>query len=152
MKRYIHRSYLLLPVAWACVGDALAAAPFAAPAAAPGDASAGGAWRVSFALLLVVALVFIAAWLMRRVMGTPAASSQRIRILAQVSLGARERAVLVRLGDHELLLGVAPGNVRTLHVGAAPANEAAGAPSAGTAPAGDLLDSFRDVLRRSMGK
>jgi flagellar protein FliO/FliZ len=151
MKQFFHRLCLYGLALLVCIGDALAAAPFAAPVTNDGGTSAGGAWRVSLALLLVVTLVFAAAWLMRRVMGTPAASSQRIQILAQVSLGARERAVLVRVGAQEVLLGVAPGNVRALHVSAA-AESAPDAVVVTPAASGDLLGSFREVLRRSMGK
>ena len=39
-----------------------------------------------------------------------------IEIIADVSLGAKERAVLVQVGGKQLLLGVAPGRVNTLHV------------------------------------
>ena len=44
------------------------------------------------------------------------APNSGLAVLAQVSLGTRERAVLLRVGDRQLLVGVAPGNVRTLHV------------------------------------
>jgi flagellar biogenesis protein FliO len=40
----------------------------------------------------------------------------QLEMLAQLPLGTRERAVLVRVGDSQVLIGVAPGNVRTLHV------------------------------------
>jgi hypothetical protein len=39
-----------------------------------------------------------------------------IEILADVAVGAKERAVLVQVGRQQLLLGVAPGRVNTLHV------------------------------------
>ncbi|EQD42713.1 Flagellar biosynthesis protein, FliO, partial [mine drainage metagenome] len=39
-----------------------------------------------------------------------------LEILASMPLGAKERAVLVKVGDAQILLGVAPGQVNTLHV------------------------------------
>jgi flagellar protein FliO/FliZ len=84
--------------------------------------------------------------------------------VAQLSLGTRERAVLVRVGGQELLLGVAAGSVRTLHSFTAPVDAAAdsitgtttaaaAAATAGSRPAKpDFASTLRDVLRRSMGK
>jgi flagellar protein FliO/FliZ len=43
-------------------------------------------------------------------------SKGEIAILSGVSLGPRERAVLLRVGNTRLLVGVAPGRVQTLHV------------------------------------
>ena len=39
-----------------------------------------------------------------------------IQVVSQVSLGARERAVVIKVGQSHLLLGVAPGHVSMLHV------------------------------------
>jgi flagellar protein FliO/FliZ len=47
-----------------------------------------------------------------------------IRVLGGVTLGSRERAVVVAVGGTRLLLGVAPGQVRMLHV--LPREESAG--------------------------
>ena len=33
-----------------------------------------------------------------------------------ISLGGKERIVLVQVGEQQLLVGVAPGSLRTLHV------------------------------------
>ena len=61
--------------------------------------------------------------------------SDRIQVLADMPLGQKERCVLVRVGDTDILIGVAPGRVNTLHVFPAGANtrQAAGrAPAATT--------------------
>jgi len=39
-----------------------------------------------------------------------------VQVLGGVSLGTRERAVLLSVDGTRLLVGVAPGQVRTLHV------------------------------------
>ena len=38
-----------------------------------------------------------------------------IEVLASAPLGQRERAVLLQVGEEQILVGVAPGNVTTLH-------------------------------------
>ena len=72
-----------------------------------------------------------------------------------VSLGTRERAVLIRIGDRQLLLGVAPGNVRTLHVlETAVSGGFAGVQPAAAADAPDRAaqPSFKSLLLKSLGK
>lgn len=136
---------------------AASAAPFAAPLQQSTPSSAGGLLRVVLALIVVLAAVFAAAWLGRRMRafsGSGAHSS--LEMLAQLPLGTRERAVLVRVGDRQLLLGVAPGNVRTLHVlePAAAAPRAAPAPE-NNEPATDssaIGPAFKALLLKSLGK
>jgi flagellar protein FliO/FliZ len=66
--------------------------------------------------VLVLAAVFAAAWLVRRLKTFGRFASGPIEVIADVSLGAKERVVLVQVGGKQLLLGVAPGRVSTLHV------------------------------------
>ncbi len=71
--------------------------------------------RVGLGLLAVLAVILALGWIMRR-MGTMSGGlGGRLRVLGAVSLGSRERAVLVQVGDEQLLIGVSPGQVRTLH-------------------------------------
>ena len=123
---------------------------FAAPSAHPVmPGQAGSLIRVVIALLLVLAAVFAAAWFSRRMHGVGNARHSALEVLAQLSLGPRERAVLVRVGSQQVLLGVASGNVRALHVlpeGAATANLAP--PAVET----EQRMSFKAALLRSLGK
>jgi hypothetical protein len=86
------------------------------------------------------------AWFARRVRGAGGASAAGLTVLAQVSLGTRERAVLLRVGRLQVLVGVAPGNVRTLHV-----IDQAIEPD--VAPTPDVArPTFRSMLLKSLGK
>lgn len=71
--------------------------------------------RMSGGLLLVVALVFVAAWGLRRFGRLPTAGSSTLQLLGGIAVGQRERVVLIRAGNERLLLGVAPGRVQMLH-------------------------------------
>jgi flagellar protein FliO/FliZ len=123
---------------------------FAAPQTtpAPHPAGIGGLGEVAFALMLVLAAIFVIAWLLRRmrVMGSRVGGA--IDVLAHVQLGQKERAVLLKVGSTQILLGVAPGRVNTLHVLAEPL-ELTKPPA--TAP-GDAGNTFRTILMRSLGK
>jgi flagellar protein FliO/FliZ len=121
---------------------------FAAPNAAAHGGATGGALEVTLALLLVVGLIAALAWAARR-MRRFGGTSERIQVLSDRPVGPKERCVLVRVGDTDILVGVAPGSVQTLHVFAAGANtDAPPAPPAKT-PA---MPNFKDLLMRSLGK
>lgn len=79
----------------------------------PDPFSTAALLQVLFGLLFVVALILVLAWFARRTMGVPAAG-QHMRVIGGIPLGARERAVLVQVGQEQLLLGVAPGRVTLL--------------------------------------
>ena len=66
-------------------------------------------------LALILGLIFGMAWLMRRMGNMRGIGSNGLKLLGGISLGQRERAVLVQVGDKQLLIGIAPGQIRTLH-------------------------------------
>ena len=135
------------------------AAPFAAPEPVSVPGAGGGMVRVLLALVLVLGAVYAAAWLMRRLRGVGSAGTGDLQVISQVALGARERAVLLRAGGQQVLLGVSNGSVRFLcevHANAAPEGPAAGQSvdqgEDATSPAGPQRPNFRDLLLRSLGK
>lgn len=67
-------------------------------------------------LILVIAAILFLAFLMRRVGGMQSRLGSEFRVLGGISLGSRERMVLVQVGERQLLVGVAPGRVQALHV------------------------------------
>jgi flagellar protein FliO/FliZ len=124
---------------------------FAAPSAAAHGGTAGGAAaEVTLALLLVVGLIAALAWAARRMRRFGGGGAQdSIQVLGDRALGPKERCVLVRVGETDILLGVASGSVQPLHVFPAGANtEAPPAPPA----SGPKLPNFKDLLMRSLGK
>ena len=76
----------------------------------------GNYLQMFFGLLIVVALVFGMAWFMRRMGNMNGVAAGNLKVLGGVSVGQRERIVLVQAGETQLLIGVAPGEIRTLHV------------------------------------
>jgi len=72
--------------------------------------------QIFTALAGVIALIVIAAWLMRRMGNITGQRNEKMRVVAALSMGARERVVLMQVGEQQLLLGVSPGRINTLHV------------------------------------
>ena len=138
-------AFLLVP-GWVLAGAGERAA-FAAPKPNLTDSGGFGMLRVCVALAFVVAAVYAVAWLMRRLRNGVGANAPGLTVVSQVSLGPRERAVLLRVGAQHLLLGVAAGSVRLLQ------EVTVSAPPAGahTAPASER-PNFRELLRRSLGR
>jgi flagellar protein FliO/FliZ len=128
--------------------------PFAAPQATAHAAAAntGNLVQVTLSLLLVLGAVFVAAWVARRLRGLGRFGTGAITVISEVGLGPKERAVLVQVGGKQLLLGVAPGRVSTLHVLDEPlsAQHAANG-SAADAAGAQLAPEFKAILKRSLG-
>jgi flagellar protein FliO/FliZ len=123
---------------------------FAAPQTvpAPHPTGIGGLGEVAFALIIVLAAIFLVAWLVRRMRIVGNRVGGAIDILANVQLGQKERAVLLKVGTTQILIGVAPGQVNTLHVLTEPLELTK--PPVGTP--GDSGNAFRAILLRSLGK
>ncbi len=77
---------------------------------------AGNLLQLSFGLLVVLAAIIGSAWLLRRYGRLQSGVDGALRIIGSLSMGPRERVVLVQVGKQQLLLGVAPGRIQTLHV------------------------------------
>lgn len=65
---------------------------------------------------VVIALIVGMAWFMRRMGNLQASVEGPFKILGGLSMGQRERIVLVQVGETQILLGVSPGRINKLHV------------------------------------
>ncbi|AZF01162.1 Flagellar biosynthesis protein FliO [Pseudomonas orientalis] len=111
MKYLMAGLWLALPL------SALAAEPVAQAAAAPAVGSVGGQLtQLLLGLLLVIGLIFVLAWLMRRVQRIGPGNAQVIELVGSRALGPRDRLVLVQVGEEQILLGITPGRITPLHV------------------------------------
>jgi flagellar protein FliO/FliZ len=107
---------LLSPAAFAAelgAGGTAAGAPAASAATATADLGAS-ALQMFFGLVLVLALLLGALWLLKRIGAPRGPVAGLLRVVAGVAVGARERVVILELGNSWLVLGVAPGQVTTL--------------------------------------
>jgi flagellar protein FliO/FliZ len=147
---------LLSAIALTGMAHAARAAAFAAPAQFTAPSAGFGVMRMVLALLLVLAAVYAAAALLRRLRVHGPAGTAELQVVSQVALGARERAVLLRAGSQQLLVGVAPGSVRLLctlaEPAAAPVEPGTAPGSGGAAGTQPTLPNFRELLRRSLGR
>ena len=106
------------------------------PAAEPVRSfAAAGLLQAGFGLAVVIGLIFLFAWVVRRFGLQPSGSGRLLKVVSSVMVGQRERVVVVEIGDSWLVLGVATGQVRALH----------------TMPAGKLPDAQAPSINNLSG-
>ena len=109
--------------------------------------------QVTVALLIVLALLFAAAWGMRRFKLFSRPGQGVLEVVQGINLGPKERAVVVNVQGRRLLLGVAPGCVNLLLELPADTTDESAPTSTDPVTPGNTpaaLD-FKTLLKRSMG-
>lgn len=109
--RFVIATILMAAPAWATAIEGTRPAYTPPPPAV----SSGNIIQITFSLLLVLAVIVLVAWLLKRVNSSQLGSGNLLKILGSVAIGQRERIVLVEVKDTWLLVGVGPGQIRTLH-------------------------------------
>jgi flagellar protein FliO/FliZ len=118
-------------VAATLLAAVLAGTATGALAATDGAATAGGGLaagdlvgatlRMAAGLAVVLGLLGAAAWASRRFRISGRLRSGLIEVESGISLGAREKVVLLKVGNEQVLVGISPAGMRTLHVITRPA-------------------------------
>ncbi|WP_296932992.1 flagellar biosynthetic protein FliO [uncultured Marinobacter sp.] len=67
-------------------------------------------------LVAVVAVIYGCAWIIRRMNGMTGMNNNAIKVVSVMAIGARERIALIEVGGQQILLGITPSAIRTLHV------------------------------------
>ena len=69
---------------------------------------------VLFGLALIVAIIYLVAWLMKRAGLGNLGGMSGMKVVAGMSVGPREKVLLLEVGERQVLIGVAPGRVSHL--------------------------------------
>mgnify|MGYP005850685699 CR=1 FL=1 len=105
----------LLPALATAQETSAPVSPEQSGASGQGDAIASLA-TMGIGLLVVVALIFGCAWLVKRMSGLTGMNAGTIKVVAVMGLGARERIALIDVAGTQILVGITPSAIRTLHV------------------------------------
>jgi len=81
----------------------------------PPAVSSGSIVQIIFSLLLVLAAIVLVAWLLKRMNLAQQGTAGHLKVIGGVAIGQRERVVLVEIDETWLVVGVGPGQIRTLH-------------------------------------
>jgi flagellar protein FliO/FliZ len=107
--------------------------------------SVGSLTQLTLSLLAIVALILAISWALRRLKLTAPRRSGSMAVLDELSLGPRDRVVLLRVGDSQVLLGVGSSGPVSLAPLANPIDVKAGA---GAPP---FAERLRDMMKRGGG-
>lgn len=78
--------------------------------------SIGSVIQVFAGLAAVLILFGVVVFLLKRVGGFRSAPGGKMRLIDGVSVGTRERVILMQIGEKQVLIGVSPGRVSPIHV------------------------------------
>lgn len=107
--------------------------------------------KTAAALALVVAIIFLCSYLVKRWGPNRSQQSGRLRVVGSTVVGSRERVVIVEVDETWLVLGVAAGQVNKLHEMPAPA-EPEVPPSVMTSDTGGFASRFAQALKHNAGQ
>ena len=117
----------------------------------PPALNSGSIIQIIFSLLLVLASIVLVAWLLKRLSASQQSSGSPLKVLGGVPIGQRERIVLVEIDDTWLVIGVGPGQIRTLHT-LPKAADKENSPPCPTPPENKFASLLSSVLnRRKLG-
>lgn len=67
-------------------------------------------------LALIIGLLFVGAFVLRKLNGGRGfGQTGPLRIIGGLMIGPRERIVMIEAGDAWIVIGIVPGQIRTLH-------------------------------------
>ena len=102
---------------------------------------------------LVLLSIAVLAWLLKRINRLPNRDLKDLELIASLSVGQRERVVIVRAGSTELVLGVAPGSISKLGViASSPTGEQDAATIGEVNPAADDGKQRKDAFSALIAK
>ena len=76
----------------------------------------GSIAQMILGLAVVLVILIGGALLIRRLGKFPVAADSPLKVITGLSLSPRDRLVVVQVGEKQLLLGLSPGRIQTLHV------------------------------------
>lgn len=120
------------------------------PRTAPDVSIGGQLFRTIIGLSFVIAIIIGIGWLAKRYGTLKTGGNSALIIRSGVSVGQKERVVLIEVGDEQILIGVAPGNVTKLHV---LKNKIENSHHVSTIPnGGQFLDRLKKAMKEKGGQ
>jgi len=83
-------------------------------------------FQLILGLIIVLICIVALAWFAKRMNRLQSSTGSMLKIIGGLSMGSRERVVLLQVGSEQLLIGVSPGRISKLHVLETPLEDEAG--------------------------
>lgn len=91
---------------------------FALDAKAPDrlePASTTSVLQLAFGLAIVVMLIFMISWLVKRFSGFSVYSNPHLKVISGLHVGQKEKILLIQIADKQIVVGVTTSSIRTLY-------------------------------------
>jgi flagellar protein FliO/FliZ len=151
----------------AAAASAASASAEAAPVAAPlpamraalpvttpsnGPSAAGSLLQTTLALAFVLALLVGAAWFLKRYGPKSITGGTAVKLVGALNVGARERILVVEVGEQWIVVGASPGRMNALAT--MPRQEGASSAPAAQAglPSANFAEWFKQTIEKRNGK
>jgi flagellar protein FliO/FliZ len=128
------------------------AGPPAAPVTMPSGSATGSLLQTLFALVAVLAVLAGLAWFLKRYGPKVSGGTASLRIVSSLSLGGRERLIVVEVGDQWIVVGASPGRVNALATMPRQDVLPVGAEGATLAPHQPAANNFAEWLKQTIDK
>lgn len=92
-------------------------------------------------LVLVIGCIMLVAWLFKSSNRFHTSANGQMKVITGLMVGQRERLVVVQVGDEQLLLGITPQNITTLHKLEQPLSE-----NKQSAAPGDFANKLKQMM------
>lgn len=84
------------------------------PAWASGSAATVSLMQWLASCFLVIALILVLAWLLKKTRLVPSMVQSQLKVISMLPLGSREKLLVVKVGEQQLLLGMTPNQISLL--------------------------------------
>lgn len=120
--------------------------------AAQAPSAAGSLVQTILSLGFVIALLVGLAWLLKRFGPKHITGGTKVKLVGALSVGARERILVVEVGDQWIVVGASPGRMNALAT--MPRQESDEAELAGTqtVPGANFAEWFKQTIDKRNGK
>jgi len=102
--------------------------------------------QIIFSLIFVLILIFVGAWLMKRFGRVQGVAGDAMKVLSVMSVGQKERIVLIQVGQEQYLVGVTTAKISLLQKLETPIEVAS---NSQLANAGAFANRLQEALART---
>lgn len=106
--------------------------------------SGGYLMQLVLGLVVVVLCIIALAWFAKKMNSFQSVTDDSLKMISAMSMGTRERIVLLQVGEEQILVGVSPGRINKLHVLDKPIENVRG--NQGSATGKGFSDKFKTLM------
>lgn len=123
-----------------------------APTASNGPSAAGSLLQTTLALAFVLALLVGAAWFLKRYGPKSITGGTAVKLVGALNVGARERILVVEIGEQWIVVGASPGRMNALATMPRQEAEAAALAAQPGLPGANFAEWFKQTIEKRHGK